>query len=96
MVFPPEDVLFSQAFNFHFQICGNDGHAVELLPQVLHIQLHSLPATLLGFVSLWAKRRHNVRVENCPVQAFVEGEVELLSLCRELERTTNQPNQFCF
>lgn len=50
MVFPPEDVLFSQAFNFHFQICGNNGQAVELLAEVLDVLLHALPASLLSLV----------------------------------------------
>jgi len=52
MAFPPEDVLFSQAFDFHFQICCDNGQAVELLTQVLNIKLHPLPARLLCFIPL--------------------------------------------
>lgn len=57
MVFPPEDVLFSQAFDFHFQVCFNNGQAIELLAQVLDIELHSLPASLLCFVPSRGERR---------------------------------------
>lgn len=64
MVFPPEDVLFSQAFDFHFQICCNNSQAVELLTQVLNITLHSLPASLLGFVPLWGRSRESLLSEN--------------------------------
>jgi len=63
MVFPPEDVFFSQAFNFHFQICCNNGQAIKLLTQVLKIALHSLPPSLLRFIPWSGERRQSLLIE---------------------------------